>query len=198
MTILYFFFRLNMNVNMNYPKSYYRPDQQLKRAVRSADIQCAENLIANGSSVNFISKLFFDEHKSVAFNICSPPKMESPLIDSIALLRPESPHPSNVMMDMVDLLLKRGADVNLPCPDNGWTPLMYAADIGNVKCVEKLIEKGANVFTTDKIGDTACAIAIKKGDLNMLKCLIEDGNFDKNFIDKDGRSVTKLKLYVTY
>ena len=167
----------------------YRQDPRLKRAVQSADIEGVRKMIANGADVNYISRRRLPEHKDGAFCAFDSPQMVAPLIDPIILLRPKSPHPSNVMMDIFNLLLKSGADVNLPCPDNGRTPLMYAADIGNVKCVEKLIKKGANVFTKDKQGDTACTIAARNGSVSVLKCLIEHNKVDKNSTDKDGRSV---------
>ena len=96
---------------------------------------------------------------------------------------------SNVMMDIFDLLLDSGADVNKPCPFKKRTPIMYAVDMGNVICVEKLIEKGANIFATDREDQTVCAVAAKGGSVDVLKCLIEDYNLRKDSIDKNGRSV---------
>ena len=44
-------------------------------------------------------------------------------------------------MDIIELLLKSGADVNLPCPASGQTPLMYAADIGMLSVLKNLLRK---------------------------------------------------------
>ena len=53
--------------------------------------------------------------------------------------------------------------------------------------LKKLIQKGAQVNYTDKIGQTVWTLAA--GSVDVLKCLIEDNGFDKNSIDKDGLSV---------
>ena len=145
-------------------------EEELKWAVHGQKIEWVEEVIANGLDVNLMSN-------------------QMTLIDSIKLLSPKSPYPSNIMMDIFDLLLNSGADVNIPDPDYDRTPLMYAADIGNVICVRKLIDKGADISTANKRGYTACTIAAGAGNVDVLKCLIEDNNFDKDFIDRDGCSV---------
>ena len=168
-------------------RTLYRQDLELKCAVQGANIERVEEMIASGTDVNLLSnQLIHDEPYN---NLRHLPKLVSPLIDSINLLGPTSPHPSNVTMDIFDLLLNSGADLNQPCPYVKHTPLMYAAEIGNINCVKKLIGEGADIFPTDRRGLTACTIAARAGSVDVLKCLIEDYNFDKDYIDKNGRSV---------
>ena len=163
-------------------------------AVQNANIKCVEKLIANGADVNLMMsgdrvvtplqrykyRLLFSE---------KPTTMVSPLIDSIKLLHPSSLCSSNVMMEIFDLLLSSGADINTRCPENKQTPLMHAAMVDNVYCVKKLIEKGADIFETDRCNNTTWMLASNKGSVNVLKWLIEDNGLDKDSVDKKGCSV---------
>ena len=156
----------------------------LMYAVSNANIKCVRSLIANGASVNLIKKR---------------PNMTTmvtvPLIDSIKLLNPKSRHSYNTMMGIFDVLLASGADVNKPCHRHNRTPIMYAATVGNVNCVEKLIQKGAQVNYTDKDSDTVWTLAARAGSVDVLKCLIEDNGIDKNSTDKDGLSILYWAVY---
>ena len=139
-------------------------------AVQNANIKCVDSLIANGADVNFI-------RCTNSYSLSSSGEITEslgPLIDSINLLHPKSPHPSNVIMDIFDLLLDNGADVNKPCIYHKRTPIMYAAAINNVKCVEKLIQKGAQVNYRNNSGNTLWLSAAKAGRVDMPKYLLED------------------------
>ena len=139
----------------------------LMYAVRHANIRCVKSLIAYGADVNVSMGL---------------------LNDSIKLLHPKFPLSYNTMMDIVDLLLDSGADVNKPCPLNR-TPLMYSAGVGNANCVKKLILKGAQFNHTDREGHTVWTLASRAGSVDVLKCLKEDNDIDKNFTDKNRFSI---------
>ena len=153
----------------------------LMYAVRNANIKCVESLIASGADVNLIN-----DKPNVTY---TPACMLGPLIDSIKLLHPNSPHSYNTMMGIFDLLLNSGADVNKPCQRHNRTPILYAAAVGNVNCVEKLIQKGAQVNCTDRVGHTVWAEAARAGSVDVLKCLIEKHGIGKNSTDKNGFSV---------
>ena len=106
---------MNMNAGANRKKSFgvaYTWNPQLKLAVQNANIECVEKLIANGADVYYISRRRLPEHKDGGIKEVKWSKMVTPLIHSIFLLHPKSPQPSNVMMDIFNLLLKSGADVN--------------------------------------------------------------------------------------
>ena len=157
-------------------------DQQtaLMFAVQNANIKCLEILIAHGADVNLVSNIWY--HQGViAYSV-------TPLIDAINLLCDDSLN-SDVMMKIFDVLLDSGADVNQPCHRYQKTPIMYAAEVGNVNCVQKLIKKGACLYTEDKYGRTGWTLGASTGCVDMLKCLLEDGGIDKNCIDKYGFSV---------
>ena len=198
---LFYSFRMNMNVApavadhtnadtlICASDREEQQDQQLMLAVMGAKVKSVEKLIADGANVNWMRGHFRRRSKLTISSDGEYRIMWSPLIASINHMHLTPLGSSNVMLDIFDLLLNSGADVNKPCPNTNRTPLMYAADIGNVICVEKLIEKGANIFATDMHGQTACAIAARAGSVDVLKCLIEDYNLHKDSIDKNGRSV---------
>ena len=158
-------------------------------AVQNANVKCVECLIANGADLNILSvkELFRPRHKPDIRDMITD--SNSPLIDSINWLHPKSPHSSNIMMDIFDLLLDNGADVNQPCFWNRRTPVMYAAAIDNVNCIEKLIQRGARVNPAHVSNTRVWVLAAKSGKVDVLKYLVEDQGVDKNSVDKDGFNV---------
>jgi ankyrin repeat protein len=62
-------------------------------------------------------------------------------------------------MPMVQLLIKYGADVNLPS-SNGNTPLMWAARNNDVPIMELLISHGVNIEARNKEGFSALDLAV--------------------------------------
>lgn len=74
-------------------------------------------------------------------------------------------------VDMVKILLVRGADVNIKGEENGLTPLHAAAFDGQLEIARLLIEHGADVNAKMKNGDTPLAIAKKKGHAQVAALL---------------------------
>ena len=149
----------------------------LMYAVRNANIKCVKSLIANGADIHLIK----DTPKVTDI-------MDSPRIDSISLTLSLSAS-YNTKMGIFDLLLDSGADVNKPCHRQNRTAIMYAAGMGDVNFVEKLIQKGAHFNHTDREGHTVWTLAAYAGSVDVLKCLIEKHGIDKNSTDKNGFSV---------
>lgn len=79
-----------------------------------------------------------------------------------------------MMHDMVEKLLKRGADVNLS-DAHGWTPLLRAVENNNVTTVEILIQAGANIDKTNKHGWTPLMRACIKGNVFLVKLFLKHG-----------------------
>lgn len=71
------------------------------------------------------------------------------LVDAVTENRP----------DIVRLLLKRGAQVNKPGDEYGWTPLHQAAQMGNSTLIGFLVEAGADLSAVTKEGNTPEMIA---------------------------------------
>ena len=154
--------------------------------VHHANIECVETLIANGSDVNVIGNKYYYNN---LFELTGALNMVvNPLISSISMMASTS-HCSDVTMGIFDLLLKSGAKVIRSCNLNKRTPVRYAAEFGNVNCVKKLIEKGAELNYTDSYGETASTLAARTGSVDVLKCLIEDNGMDKNYVDHNGYSL---------
>lgn len=73
--------------------------------------------------------------------------------------------------DMVDLLLARGADVNVVNPANGVTPLILCAKYGNAQIAQALINAGADVDVRDKQGKSAADYAAEYKNSGVLDVL---------------------------
>ncbi|ELR18454.1 chain a, 4ank: a designed ankyrin repeat protein [Acanthamoeba castellanii str. Neff] len=77
-------------------------------------------------------------------------------------------------VELAALLIKHGADVNLP-EDHGFTPLHLAAYIGNVSVVRLLLESGALVNKGNKSQSTALHLASRNGHEAAVALLIQHG-----------------------
>ena len=147
-------------------------------AVQNENLKCVETLIANRADVNITCQ-------------DGPYNSVNPLVASIERLH-DNHRSYKVMMDIFDLLLDSSADVNQPCHRYWRTPIMYASEMGITDCVQKLIQKGAELYATDKFNDnTAWSLAAWRGGVDVLKCLIKDGGIDKNSTDKRGWSILR-------
>ncbi len=76
----------------------------------------------------------------------------------------------NDLVDMINLLIEFGADVN-QTQYHGETPLGYAVDAGNYDAVKCLLEKGAVV--NNRQLHTPIDSAVMMGHLEILKLLLE-------------------------
>ena len=163
----------------------YQGSTALKFAVKNANINCVKCLIANGADVNYIKGKNRNRYTWNLKRITTIRFSVNPLIESIKLLHPNSAQSPSTMMEIFDLLLESGADVNQPYNIyNHDTPVMYAADIGNAKCVQKLLQKGAQLNPVDN-----WTFAAKSGSVDLLKYLLEDNGIDKDSTDTQGCSV---------
>jgi len=75
-------------------------------------------------------------------------------------------------VEVVELLIKRGANINLPDCD-GWTPLMYARE--HVKIINLLIKYGADIESRTHYGSTALYLACKTLNSECIEKLLENG-----------------------
>ncbi len=77
-------------------------------------------------------------------------------------------------LDVVKLLLDRGADVNAR-DSRGYTPLLSASEMGHLDIVKQLLEGGADVNARDSHGYTPLLLASQMGYLDVVKHLLEKG-----------------------
>lgn len=87
--------------------------------------------------------------------------------------------------EVVDWLLDKGADVNL-ADDDGYTPLMLAAQYDHVAVVKRLLKKGANPKARTNTGHTALTL-VWGTDGKVVPLLIKAGA-DPNARNNDGES----------
>ncbi|KAK3384028.1 ankyrin repeat-containing domain protein [Lasiosphaeria ovina] len=81
-------------------------------------------------------------------------------------------------LELVDMLLKRGADVNgPPAPSRGATALQFAASRGYLSIATRLLDAGANVNApkAEREGRTALMGAAEHGRIDMLHLLLNRG-----------------------
>lgn len=83
---------------------------------------------------------------------------------------------ANPSVDIIEALIKAGADVNAKEKTVGLTPLIYAIQFKNLETINALIKAGADVNVKNKDGYTALAsAAMNNKDPEVVKALIDAG-----------------------
>lgn len=77
--------------------------------------------------------------------------------------------------DIVQILLKHGANPNLKADLDQWTPILVAAKRGFTDICEMLIKAGANVNNVSTLGRSPLHNAVEEGFLPIVKMLVEAG-----------------------
>lgn len=73
--------------------------------------------------------------------------------------------------NILDILLKHGADVNLVDKDAGQTALHYAISCGHVECIKTLLKYGANANITDSEDVSCIDLANESEDPKIIELL---------------------------
>ncbi len=81
----------------------------------------------------------------------------------------------NDNFELAELLLKLGAEINSVSQDRGYTAVMDAVWRGNEKLTRYLIEKGADLNTINKEGQTNLVLAVGANKIDICKLLAENG-----------------------
>ena len=130
-------------------------------AVTRANLNCVKILIRNGADIN----LPRDNSRSPGL---------TPLIEAVRVMYPTYDAQFAVRKEIFDFLLESGADVNKPdCKK--CTPLMHAASMGSVECIEKLLRIGAQLNVTDQKGRYIWEFAIELANVDIHKCPFHHG-----------------------
>ncbi|XP_052021810.1 uncharacterized protein LOC127671140 [Apodemus sylvaticus] len=95
--------------------------------------------------------------------------------------------------DVVLLLLENNSSVNIR-DDEGCTPLIKAAQQGNIHCVSVLLDYNADPNVMDIIGNTAFHHAVSRGNLPIVKMLLKH-NVDIEAKTKYGLTPLQLATF---
>ena len=134
-------------------------------AAQNANINCIRSLITNGARIQI----------SPIDGIC-------PLCVTITNLQPGYTYGNSrsIMTDIFDLLL-----VNCEASEFWSVTINYAIDIGVVECVIKLILKTSQLNIHDKENLYCWWNAARLGNIDLLKCMLNNG-IGKDCTDKKG------------
>jgi ankyrin repeat protein len=90
-------------------------------------------------------------------------------------------------LDIVKLLLEKGADPNDREESRGRTPLHMAAEYGDIELVDLLIRYRADVNAPDRDGNTPLHYAVMRGHKHVAEFLLKN-RANSNAQNKDGRT----------
>ncbi len=185
----------------------------LQHAVSSGNIRITELLIAAGADVNVVN-----QEGETALNIA----YENNQIELVKILVNSGADTSQLPKDadlsfkdenidkrlqeaaydgnreLIEALLKRGANVNTVEGELGYTPLMWASmkDYHN-DSVRLLIEAGANLNARNSKGETALMIALKESGKRNAELLVDKGA-DFTIANNDGEIPFALAAWHGY
>ena len=110
--------------------------------------------------------------------------------------------------EIIEELIKAGADVNVKIGNRGWTPLFYAVENGRVQAVKCLLKNGADINARDKKSitplmqsvdlelDSINQSRINKNDITddcfEVSLLLIKAGADVDAFDEDGESVLDI------
>ncbi len=151
-------------------------------------IDIVELLIEKGADVNVMSRMGSAIHRAAFKGNAEIAKILADnganLESIIRSMTPLHLACNSGKAEVVKLLIEKGADVNVL--GRYMPPLVYALRSGQPgveECAKILIENGANVNNPDGYGDTPLIYAVRKGLVNSVKLLLENGA-EQGIIDR--------------
>lgn len=119
----------------------------LHKAIKDKDIDLIKKLISQGENINELNKLGY-----------------SPIEHAIEIKE----------MNIINYLLEVGIDVNIPHPCGNWIgPIGIAINNEEFELAKRLVEYGFKLNETNGKGSLPLYCAIRNGNIEMVKWLIE-------------------------
>ena len=150
-------------------------------AVEKANINCVKCLLANDADVTIGD----DTYQSFISREIQP---LTPIMKVIWMFRCGSKYSSVIMYNIFELLLDAAVDQDKDYFKSSTDYILCALHADNVKCINKLIEKGAPLDSMADDNFSMWILIAMKGDVELLKCMFNHG-IDKDSINPDGLSV---------
>ena len=100
----------------------------------------------------------------------------------------------NSFNDIVDVLIENGAAVDSKVGTSQSTAIIIAAEVNNIKSLEKLIQSGASINAQNGYGNSALHIACKNG-FNDVVTLLLKNNAMINLQNKKGSTPMHFACY---
>lgn len=104
----------------------------------------------------------------------APPTQGSAMSSTFVGAQPLHFAAANGDVELVNLLLDRGAKINAATQD-GWTALHFACLRGDEGLVQLLLDRDADVSMTTTSGVSALSIATSEGDREIVELLLDRG-----------------------
>jgi ankyrin repeat protein len=149
------------------------------RAVKMDDARKVKDLLARGLAPNIVEEERGDTGLILALREDSM-KVFDVLLNTRGIdLEAKARNGDNALMiasykgnkPAVEALLAKGAEVNRP----GWTPLHYAAAVGNNDIVRILLDKSAYIDAESPNKTTPMMMAARGGHILTVKLLLDEG-----------------------
>ncbi|GAB1603886.1 hypothetical protein Ahia01_000669900, partial [Argonauta hians] len=100
----------------------------------------------------------------------------------------------NGRCELIEWIIKNGADVNIRDKVTGWTPLIRCASLSGKKMVAlTLIRNGANVNIQDNSGKTCLMVAVLNGHQPLVETLLLN-NANVKILNKNGHSAYEIAV----
>lgn len=164
-------------------KQEIKPFKEIRRAVKSGNIEALEQFIAQGNEVDSHRYLGLPYKKTLLMLACQhdQPKICSLLIAAGANVNakdheeiPPLMHVSKANGELYKVLIDAGANVNAQDLIEE-TPLMHASILGNLEGCRLLLDAGAHPNDQDIEGYTALLYATEQEELACIDLLIKYG-----------------------
>lgn len=153
----------------------------LLEACRNGDLDGVQRALSEGANVNAKGD---DEKTPLHFAIEA---LEATLKDASRINPPNEEHKLS-LKGIISLLLQHGANVNVPVPSSGQTPLHMVCRIGDEGIVRLFLQNDADIHVRDDNGFTPLFHACEKGWYKIIPWLSKMGA-EMNMKDCDGRTL---------